>query len=942
MPGKQRRRNRKQKRTDQRRLPPERLLAQARQSLMDGDPRKALELLRRIPQKEGAPAGLPLWLFCACVERARQLNGKGLAKEAAAMGARAAQHRAEITVETLADEDLIRYLRCLEGGEALQVYAEHLARRPPLPTAERALADRLVIDRCWERVEHLAVDHPLRQDAPPVRRSVDAMDSGDWERAARLLAGVARRSPFAPWRLLCKAMACFAAGDEHGLQRAVDLMPEDFALSGTVAELRRCATGAGPAGPDAVRRTLGTGTPPVAASAAKFRQALDAGIEGEIERHLIRLAEAVYPEDPVRAQIELLMIVSRAALDGPLTVPALGRMARRILPGDRLPSFKAQAGMLAQEVASGDTWDPVGAEDYLDVLPVAFPCRADQAIARSCVLESLARAGVSSGIGPHLLDPEAVESLTTLLGKRPEDPAMMVVDLMMASLAADPESPTAFRFLLDVLRSHPVGSGGGVRDILAELAERHPEDPDPWLEMATLDYSRNAYRRAQTALAEARRRAPYDERILDLQAVGFLKSADQSCRRGRFALAEQDLQRAADLQRRRLEPGLRVKRLLLDVIRQGGTDVTGAAAPHLRALAPCVQMRTLVVAIHDLQGSGHVRNVDPEIAPALRQILALGAGAIGRLEPDEALDLIADLPSDYRVLYGSLRVAPVLADWWEAVMARLDGDRLIAGFDTLLACGGRAQVRAELDRRLCGRRASGGNSLLRFYLAVILYQDREDYGSGRFADVLDGADSGEHQRLRAAAMRLARVADQPLRHALQRFDFKILDHVLAPFPAFWDDILPRVPTPPDMAPIAPAEPAQSIEPAQPVEPEPPEPEVPAAPEVPAPELMAALRQAARDGRLDPSQQGLLFVEEAILAIVDRLELMIDGAALRGAPPGVMQEISDSVRADTELRRMLDELADWCATADRRDGISPELAAMLFAAQPGADAGRERR
>ena len=140
-----------------------------------------------------------------------------------------------------------------------------------------------------------------------------------------------------------------------------------------------------------------------------------------------------------------------------------------------------------------------------------------------------------------------------------------------------------------------------------------------------------------------------------------------------------------------------------------------------------------------------------------------------------------------------------------------------------------------------------------------------------------------------------------------------------------------------MAPIAPAEPAQLIEPAQPVEPaEPP------APEVPAPELMAALRQAARDGRLDPSQQGLLFVEEAILAIVDRLELMIDGAALRGAPPGVMQEISDSVRADTELRRMLDELADWCATADRRDGISPELAAMLFAAQPGADASRERR
>ncbi|MCY4373005.1 MAG: hypothetical protein OXC31_04470 [Spirochaetaceae bacterium] len=50
---------------------------------------------------------------------------------------------------------------------------------------------------------------------------------------------MARRSPFAPWRLFCKAMGCFAAGDEHGLRPTVDLLPEDFALRGTVAELRR-------------------------------------------------------------------------------------------------------------------------------------------------------------------------------------------------------------------------------------------------------------------------------------------------------------------------------------------------------------------------------------------------------------------------------------------------------------------------------------------------------------------------------------------------------------------------------------------------------------------------------------------------------------------------------------------------------------------------------
>ena len=424
MSGRQRRRSRKQKKRTQQRGPdPERALAEARRSLDDGDPRKALELLRRVSRQDGAPAVPPPWIFCACVERARQLDRKGSAKEAAALRSRAMQHRAAIDVGTLAEEDLIRYLRCLEGGDAVAVYAEHLAVGPPLPAAERAVADRLVIDRGWDGIEHLAADHALRRDADPVRRSLDAMDAGDWEGAARLLAGVARRSPFAPWRLFCKAMGCFAAGDEHGLRRTVDLLPEDFALRGTVAELRRAATGAGPAGPDAVRRALGTGTVPVAATAVSLSQAIHAGTPHEIERHLVSLADAVYPEDPVQARIDLLMIACGATIQGPLAIDSFARMIDSIVPRDRSFSVMAQAVLLVQELESGDVWDPAVAEDYLDELPVAFPRRADQAMARSCVLESLARAGVSSGIGPHLLDPEAVESLTILLGTRPEDPA---------------------------------------------------------------------------------------------------------------------------------------------------------------------------------------------------------------------------------------------------------------------------------------------------------------------------------------------------------------------------------------------------------------------------------------------------------------------------------------------------------------------------------------
>ena len=100
------------------------------------------------------------------------------------------------------------------------------------------------------------------------------MDAGDWERAARLLQGVSRRSPFAPWRLFCKAMVCFGAGDDEGLRRIIGLLPGDFILSHTVAEWRRLCTGEGGGGPVEIRRALGLEGGEVAALAGELRQAL--------------------------------------------------------------------------------------------------------------------------------------------------------------------------------------------------------------------------------------------------------------------------------------------------------------------------------------------------------------------------------------------------------------------------------------------------------------------------------------------------------------------------------------------------------------------------------------------------------------------------------------------------------------------------------------------
>ena len=424
------------------------------------------------------------------------------------------------------------------------------------------------------------------------------------------------------------------------------------------------------------------------------------------------------------------------------------------------------------------------------------------------------------------------------------------------------------------------------------------------------------------------------------------------------------LARAADLRRPRLEPILRVKRLLLDLVRddtraaaaaagrksrqrrqrRATGDATGAAAAaarHLKPLPPAERLRTLAVAIHDLEENRHVKNVDPGMAAALRNLLAGAAGAIARLDPDQALDLVADLPADCRILYGSVRVAPVLTEWWGALLARLDGDRLTACFDTLLACRGRKTVRGELVRRLRAGRGTDPDPLLPFYLAVIRYEEREDYDGRRFLDLLERVDAAGRRRLREAAKRLAPLVEQPLRSALQEFDFEPLERMvpsLEDLREMIEDLRSMVV--PGQFPGGPGDPA-AVDEAGATESE-MEPEPVRAGRAPAArDFQAALRKAARGGRLDRSEQGMLFEEEATLVALDRLEVMIDEAGLRGAASEVMAEHACAVGADAEIRRVFDDLAAWCTANARRAALSPELDALLYAVPAAGRAGEER-
>ena len=133
------------------------------------------------------------------------------------------------------------------------------------------------------------------------------------------------------------------------------------------------------------------------------------------------------------------------------------------------------------------------------------------------------------------------------------------------------------------------------------------------------------------------------------------------------------------------------------------------------------------------------------------------------------------LPVELDLLCDDRRIAVTFARWWPALLARVDGERLPGVLDILMDCGGQNEVRVEIERRLRGVRKPRRDPLLLFYLAVVRYEEGSDHDARRFRDVLKRADAATRERLRADAARLARHTEEPLRHALQTFDFEPLD-----------------------------------------------------------------------------------------------------------------------------------------------------------------------
>ena len=892
------------------------LVLSARRCLVEANGRKALDLLKQALNKHSAPEQLDVLFYCACVSRARNLAEKGMQTEAVAMRSRAGHYEASIQAAELSPEDLRLYVAALEPSDALAAYAAHALRGERDFVTERVLADMLVVDRCWDGLLALEPDDPFRRDAECVRSGVDAMDTGDWERAAGTLRGVGRRSPFAPWRLFCKAMLQFGEGDDESLRRTVEQIPDDFAMAGTVAAWKSL-WGEGGVVPDPVRSLLGLGAGQRRALAEGLARALGRAASGPaLAQAISELATVLSPERPDDAVADLLQVAGLATSGTRLSFGTVREAARLLLPQERFGPAMARMRLLIQHKFQ-DEADPGLALDVIRSLPDAYPNARERAIARGCVLDSLARTAFENR-GRIDFSGDAWDDFGRLIGRDVEHSYWIGVDLMAASLRADPDNRDGYLFICDLVRRGAPGKGR-LEPFMLRMASRFRHDPLPLLELAHDYYARNAYRKAEDALAEAVLRAPHDERIRGLQAIGFLKSASQGAKAGRSGAALADIGRAEAIARPSLAAVMWAKRILVELLSgEGKADAVLAAG--LDARPPLEQLQILVLLAKDYVLNSRHKRFREEDEIEIHLALGRRRHLVDALEPDEKLSLLRPLPSEFSVLYDYLKNARFVVTSLPSVLDDLEEDSLFEAFDLMLDSSVHDAVRRDIEARLGESLPSDTRQLLRFYRAVIDLSEGHVDDPRELRQIVDLAEPPVREKLRAAAQRLSRLSRGALAEALRRFDFERLVPSPELLPSM-DELLGEMPALRDLLQENPA----------------------------LREVLGSMRdseQALPDMDISPLDMdlhdGLHYLANQAAAHernpadgfsferqLAGLHEMLAMCGWEEFSPGQLRNAVEDERSCPFVARYLDSLARQCARNDMRDTLSPPANVLLF-------------
>ena len=787
----------------------------------------------------------------------------------------------------LDETDLARLLDSVPLGPALEICCRCVETREPSRPLVEKIAGLLVTTQRWDLLEKMPPALALFPDAPAARTAAQLMHAGDWEAALEALKSVRRTSPYAPARVLCRAMVCFYAGDDAGMRRALGMigtrspfypvaqaMDRDVRRIDGLWEHKPCSEAQVEALLDHLGRRR---VKPAAAVIAK-------------------MAGSIFPQDVHRAAGEILMALWPLALTGRLPHDDFERLAGALLPGRRAKWVLAKFDYYQFDFALFNT------ARYIEVLDSEYSDPSRRAKAASLVLthtyERLRH-------NPLPLIPKSIlpAAYRKAIGLHSDDHDVNLLEMLARAIELDPRNRAAYELLAGAPR-YSRQAKAVVEAGLERMAVVFSEDPFPRIELASLYYEKNAYRKAERVLAEAKRIAPHDVLVGDRHVQALLISSEKSIKGGKMHLAADDLQKARDLCTDRTVSLVTAKTIRFQAENSGQmslfSDNVGltpeqwfAAAKRALALLSPFQRLTALGFIDLDMGRGNARK-EKSYQRQLGNLFRRFRDDVRGLTRREIRDLLLPLAKELRPVVPSLRRAGLFLGRCPGLLDRIQDADVAPVLEAMIDEGLFAPAKKEILRRL-KQKGPPARLELKFYLVVVKHLKGELKADTRaFDKVTDAACGKDRELMRAAARRLAVHAPGRLGEALRRFDFDILQHPVRPFgdvggpsggeddEAFGDPEFDGF----DMLPM----------------------------------LLAGI--PAGGGAQSP------IVRAQTEAVIAKMEKMLDDLELRGAPGFVIREVRGHMKRDLKGPSMFDAFAQMLSPT-QVEGLSAEAWEFLF-------------
>lgn len=746
------------------------IIQKAKEFLNSDKPRFAIDILKTGLKKDPKSQEIQALLFQAYILREKQLRDKKMYVEAEVIKKQAMNFLPPI--QQITETDLVSYLKICPLSEAIKLYAQFISTQKTSQRIDQLIANRMVIENQWD-TNALPPNLPICKDIPTMQQAVPLMNDGKWEEALDVMQTIPRQSLYAPFRLFCRAMVLFYREDDQNMLRTLAGISDDFPLIKVVNSLRsEVESNTGKCKPNRIP-CLWKGVFDVKDCIQEMIDGIDKENLNKLVFSIKKLANMIYPQDPVFAAFSIVEIVCHLLKDKWYSTDMLTNVLET-LPYPIKDVLSAKLRFIYPSNSYIDT------ARYISFLEYEFPDPELRRIAHSKALIFLADS-IKQGV--PIISIRDLEQYRHVLGIKSVSFNMHQIEIVSESIRLNPSDRKGYELLVSLYRPSKEAQKK-VEQVLLSMMDIFPEDPYPCLELASLYYESNAFRKAETILETAMRRAPYDQRVIDKHAASLLISAEKNIKREKYHLVYKDIERAKSLDTQKIKPFILEKWMLLLLLIQNPQhsnlintnnqlqvfsikkDLKTILAETIDNLPLCEQIRIIILLLSDLQKLKQNESDQKQ----LNQILKDKFKNIHQATSEDIARLLAPIERNLQPIYPYRNLVPRILTYKNDILSLVSDLDILLLIDIIYLPEIAQTIKQDIKRRL--NSASQKNKLLfEFYITAIDHITGQVSDFDQFINIIQKADKPTIEEMRKASRNFSCYATGLLKNMMLEFNF---------------------------------------------------------------------------------------------------------------------------------------------------------------------------